>query len=123
MNLKITLMMAMLATAAFATAQTSSEKYKASTEMQEQMSLIVNSLGLEPLQIQQLGQLMEKNRIQKELFLNQIDEIKEDLNALELNEEKELQGMLSAEEWAKYQKEIKPQLDAARKERMDILEN
>lgn len=122
MNLKITLMVAMLATAGIATAQTSSEKFDAQGEMKDQMRLIVNDLGLESGQIQELGQMMERNRRQKEALLNQIDKIKEDLINLELNEEKEIQGILTAEEWAKYQKEIKPQLDEKRSKQMDKLE-
>lgn len=122
MNLKITLMVAMLATAGIATAQTSSEKFDAKGEMQDQMSLIVNGLGLQPPQIQELGQMMESNRKQKENLLDQMDQIKERLNNLELTEEKQIQGILSAEEWAKYQKEIKPQLDAMREKQMKKLE-
>src|SRR5690606_17952588 len=117
-----TLMVAMLATAGIATAQTSSEKFDAQGEMKDQMRLIVNDLGLESGQIQELGQMMERNRRQKEALLNQIDKIKEDLINLELNEEKEIQGILTAEEWAKYQKEIKPQLDEKRSKQMDKLE-
>lgn len=123
MNLKITLMVAMLATAGIATAQTSSEKYDAKGEAQEQLSIIVNGLGLQPAQIQELGLMMESNRKQKEVLLDQLDQIKNKLNRLELSEEKMMEGMLSAEDWAKYQKEIKPQLDVARKERMGKIEN
>ena len=122
MNLKITLMVAMLATAGIATAQTSKEKFDPTAEMQEQMSIIVNGLKLQPGQIQELGLMMESNRKQKEALLDQIDKIKENLNRLELSEEKMIEGMLSAEDWAKYQKEIKPQLDATRKERMAKIE-
>lgn len=116
-------MVALLATAGIATAQTSSEKFDAKAEMQEQMSLIVNGLGLQPAQIQELGQMMEGNRKQKEVLLDQLDQIKSNLNTLELNEEKMMEGMLSAEDWAKYQTEIKPQLDATRKERMEKIED
>lgn len=123
MNLKITLIVAMLATAGIASAQTSSEKFDAKAEMQEQMSLIVNGLGLKTADIQELGLMMERNRKQKEVLLNQLDQIKQDLNTLELTEEKMIQSMLSAEDWAKYQKDIKPQLDVKRKERMNKLED
>lgn len=123
MNLKITLMVAMLATAGIATAQTSSEKYDAKAEAQEQLSIIVNGLGLQPAQIQEIGMMMERNRLHKEDLLKQLDQIKENLNSLELNEEKMMEGMLSAEDWAKYQKEIKPQLDVTRKERMDKIDD
>ena len=118
----MTLMVAMLATAGIATAQTSAEKFDPKGERQEQMSLIVNGLGLQPAQIQELGQMMERNRVQKETLLNQIDKIKGELKDLEVNEEKHIQGMLTEGEWAKYQKEIKPKLDEKRAKQMDKLE-
>lgn len=122
MNLKITLFAAMLATAGIVNAQETSEKYETKAEMQEQMSLIVNGLGLEPAQIQELGQLMEAKRQQKERLLLEIDEKKEQLKTLELNIQKQIQGMLTADEWAKYQKEIKPQIDENLEERMSKID-
>jgi len=123
MNLKITLFAAMLATAGISNAQETSEKYETKAEMQEQMSLIVNGLGLEPAQIQELGQMMEAKRQQKERLMLEIDEKKAQLNTLELNIQKQIQGMLTADEWAKYQKEIKPQLDENLEERMNRIED
>lgn len=115
-------MVAMLATAGIATAQSSSEKFNAGGEMRDQMSLIVNGLGLQPVKIQELGQMMERNRLRKESLLQQLDQIKEELVTLELNKEKEIQGMLTEDQWAKYQSEIKPQLDQNRAEQMRKLE-
>ncbi len=123
MNLKITLFAAMLATAGISNAQETSEKYETKAEMQEQMSLIVNGLNLEPAQIQELGQMMEAKRQQKEKLMLEIDEKKAQLNTLELNIQKQIQGMLTADEWAKYQKEIKPQLDENLEERMERIED
>ncbi len=123
MNLKITLLAVMLATAGISTAQESSEKYDAKFEMQEQMRLIVNELKLEPLRIQELGLMMEEKRKQKEEMLLEIDQLKKQMNNLELNMQKKIQGMLTADEWEKYQKEIKPQLDAKLEKRMDKIED
>lgn len=123
MTLKITLLAALLATAGISNAQESSEKYETKAEMQEQMSLIVNGLGLQPAQIQELGQYMEAKRLQKESLLLEIDEKKEQIKTLELNIQKQIQGMLTTEEWAKYQKEIKPLLDENLKARMKTIQD
>ncbi len=116
-------MVAMLATAGIATAQTSSEKYQTKAELQEQMSLIANGLKLAPARVGELGQIMEDKRLQKENLLREIDQIKLQMTTLELTAQKQIQGMLSTEEWAKYQKEIKPQLDEKLEKRMEKIED
>lgn len=122
MTLKITLLAAALAVAGMATAQESSEKYDAKSEMQQQMRTIVNGLKLEPVRVGELGQIMEEKRKKKEELLNEIDKIKGQMISLEENKQKQIQAMLTAEEWAKYQKDIKPQIDENFKKRMDKIE-
>lgn len=123
MNVKITLIALLISASISAQAQTSSEKYQPRAEMSEQMQLIVNELGLESAEIQQLGQMMEKKRLQKESMLKQIDELKKDMHQLEVNSEKLLRGMLTDKEWQKYQAEIKPKLDKMEKERLEKLDD
>lgn len=122
MKIKITLIALIISAATAVQAQTSSENYKAKQEMTSQMQLIVNGLGLQPEQIQQLGQIMEKKRRQQESLLDQMDQLKKQMKQLELNSEKELQGMLTPTEWKKYQEEIKPQIDNLNKKQMEKLD-
>lgn len=121
MKIKITLIALVITAATAVQAQTSSEKYNTKDEMSSQMQLIVNGLGLQKVQAAQLGQIMEQKRQQQESLLEQIDQLKTQMNQLELNTEKQFHGMLTASEWKKYQEEIKPQIDKANTERMDKL--
>lgn len=123
MKIKITLIALLFIAATAVQAQTSSETYNAKDEMSTQMRLIVNGLGLQKLQIVELGQLMEEKRNQQESLLEQMDQLKSQMNQVEMNTEKQIQGMLTPTEWKKYQTEIKPQIDKANTERMEKLNN
>ncbi len=122
MKLKMTLIALIIIAVTAVQAQTSSEKYSAKDEMSSQMRLIVNGLGLQPEQIVQLGQIMEEKRIQQESLLEQMDQLKKQMNQAEVNSEKQLQGMLTPTEWKKYREEIKPQIDKENAERMEKLD-
>lgn len=122
MKIRITLIALIITAATAVQAQTSSEKYNAKEEMSSQMQLIVRGLGLQPEQIVQLGKIMEEKRIQQESLLEQMEQLKTQMNQAELNSEKQLQGMLTPTEWKKYQEEIKPQIVKANEERMEKLD-
>ena len=123
MKIKITLIALIITAATAVQAQTSSEKYNAKDEMSTQMRLIVNGLGLQKEQIAELGHVMEAKRTQQESLLEEMDQLKTQMNQLELNTEKQIQGMLTPTEWKKYQEEIKPEIDKANTERMEKLNN
>lgn len=105
-----------------ATAQNTSEKYNSNEEMQEQMRLIINTLGLDNHEIYQLGQIMEAKRLEKEKTLAQIEELKITLQNIEADKEKELRGILTDDQWAKYQSEIKPKTEKVVEEHMKTID-
>lgn len=121
MKIKITLIALVITAATAVHAQTSSETYNAQGQMTDQMRLIVNGLGLEQLQIVELGRIMDDKRTQQENLLDEMDQLKKQMNQLEANTEKQLHGMLTSAQWKKYQEEIKPQIDKENAERMEKL--
>lgn len=93
-------------------AQDTATKYDADEEMQEQMRLMVNKLGLDQQATYDLGQIMVKKREEKEKALAEIEQLKQWLTTLEENAEKEYKSILTPAQWEKYQAEVKAEVKA-----------
>lgn len=119
---KLALMALALGIICTSSAQTTAEKYDSNEEMQEQMRLIVNTLGLDNHEIYQLGQIMEAKRQEKEKTLAEIDALKKTLDIIEANKEKEIRGILTDDQWAKYQSEVKPKTKQVADEHMKTID-
>ncbi len=98
-------------------------KYDTSKEMTEQMKVIVNELGLEKEKVYELGQIMIQKQDQQTEILEQIDALKKRLDNVELTSEKMIQGMLTPEQWEKYQTELKGKIKAIHEKHMNSLED
>ncbi|GEM_PF-6613621 len=112
-------LLAILFATGMANAQTQKVDYDTEAEMQEQMRMIVNTLGLQTTEIVQLGGIMDKKRQEKNALIEQINALKAQMTAVEIQAETEIEGMLTQSEWERYIKEIKPGIDQALKEKMD----
>jgi hypothetical protein len=65
---------------------------------------------------------MEASRLEKEETLAEIDALKIELQNIEANKEKEIRGILTDTQWAKYQSEIKPKTDKVTENHMKTLD-
>lgn len=79
-------------------------------EMQEQMRTIANTLKLDTQTIYELGQIMNEKRLAKEALLKEMEAIKVQLERTEAQASKQIQAILTPEQWQKYQAEIAPNL-------------
>lgn len=119
---KLALMVFALGMFCTASAQTTSEKYDTREEMQKQMQLIVNTLGLDHTEVYQLGQIMETNRLLKEEKLAEIEALKIELQNIETNKEKEIRGILTDDQWEKYQSMVKEKADKVANDNLKTIE-
>lgn len=105
-----------------ANAQNTATKYDANEEMQEQMRLIANTLGLDQNGIIQLGQIMDEKKQAKDKALAEIEALKQKMSGLEATAEKQLQGMLTKAQWEKYNAEVKPKVKAVSEAHMKTID-
>ncbi len=103
-------------------AQDTASKYNADEEMQEQMRLIANKLGLESQEIYQLGQIMTQKKEAKDKALAEIEAIKQEMIDIEASTEKQIQAMLTPAQWKQYQAEIAPEVKAVSEEHMKTID-
>jgi hypothetical protein len=119
---KLALMVFALGMFCTTNAQNTSQKYDTKEEMQTQMQIIVNTLGLDNMEVYQLGQIMEANRLLKEEKLAEIDAIKIELQNIEANKEKEIRGILTDDQWAKYQSMVKEKTEKVANDNLESID-
>jgi hypothetical protein len=94
--------------------QTNLNSYNAQKEMTQEMQVIVNDLKLEPVEIVEVGKIMEARRDRKAVIADQIKSLLEQLNAIDQATEEQIKATFTPEQLSKYEEIVRPKLTEMR---------